>query len=389
MAGNPHVGILRSSSLTTSSPLNFPRIKLPSSPSFCSSTMLATCHKRATIEQHTLSPSPPPSTAVAQKAVINSLTTKNLKRLNSPSSQSSGTTTWVPSDFEWPRTIQYERTPTPPPPPDAEAPRRLEQPRSAKNLHTPEPHQCALGSKCIREIESLNYHRVKAIHLTARATQLKLHIRPDPDRFDDLEYIRKTCENIMDLLGRALVKSDPWAILKEIRSPEYWEAERNYLEHPGCLEQREKMSASTLSTATVPGGSAIEAGNLESVHEDGSSEGRLKPTRQNMSLASPAETNSSGRSTVGKELQARRPKPGRKSKGTASSPDISGDRGQKRKRKSAEEAAVDDDITPKKPCLDQPQQSIEGRDVSLDKASLLLQESRNLQRRDRQGKHAG
>lgn len=170
-------------------------------------------------------------------------------------------------------------------------------------------------------------------------------------------------------------------ILKKIQSPEYWEAERRYLESPGCLAERQKASASTLSAEVLPGVPSIGVGDHESPHQESAAEGCLESTRHgNMmadgismaeqrplqappqgtrsrtqlstSLASPANADSRDHPNNGKEAPARHPRLVGKNK-PAASPNISDwkwEQGQPRlgKRKLVEDGAVGDDVTPKR-----------------------------------------
>ena len=147
-----------------------------------------------------------------------------------------------------PPLIQYWRTPSPTPPSDADIPRKVEKPCPVNRVQTVrEPHQCGLGYRCTLEVESLNYHRIKAILLVARARPLRLAREIDSNDYHDGERLRIIWKSAAKALSR-MKRIDPNEILKEIQNPEYWDAERRYLESPGCLEQRERASVSTPST---------------------------------------------------------------------------------------------------------------------------------------------
>jgi len=99
--------------------------------------------------------------------------------------------------------IPYKRTPSPSLPPDAIITRGPEKPRSAKTIQTThEPHQCELGIKCTLEIEDLNYHRILATLLVARARQMRLTVSAlNPDRdYDDLASLRSFSKYATELI---------------------------------------------------------------------------------------------------------------------------------------------------------------------------------------------
>ncbi|KAI9768247.1 MAG: hypothetical protein M1840_005077 [Geoglossum simile] len=256
-----------------------------------------------------------------------SLTEKNLKKLSNLQP-----------------TPRYQRTLTPSPPLGAAITPGPEKPRSAGTDHTPEPHQCILGSKCTREIESLNYHRTKAIHLITRARKLNLSVRSLADYYDydDLAELRDVIEyvteRLLEVLKLGWQGADPKEVLKEVKSPEYWEAERKYLKSPGCLELRQKASASL--TGVLPRTSSVE--NHEPPYRESSAKWRYQRL-------------------------------GSKNKPTALPPSTSGDRRREKghvalgKRKLTEDVPVDNDTAPKRRCLSQNRPLIqEERKISLD-----------------------
>src|SRR5437763_844378 len=65
----------------------------------------------------------------------------------------------------------------------------------------------------------------------------------------------------------------PTEVLKKIQLPEYWEAERRYLESPDCLAERQKASG------LLPGASSIEVGDHESPTQESAAEGCLEFTQ--------------------------------------------------------------------------------------------------------------
>lgn len=340
------------------------------------------------------------------------LTKKNLKELNKlqlkkPLTASlSGTSTIVPPGHEeWlanelrrqygsPVPAKpYKRTPSPSPHPDAAIARGPEKPRSAKTIQTThKPHQCALGIKCTLEIENLNYHRIMATLLVARARECRMPVRAiDLNRdYNDLARLRGLSKYAADLLLErhqkwgmlwGMEKLHPREVLKEIQSPEYWDAERRYLESPGCLAERQKASASTLSAEVLPGTSSIDVGNHESPHQKSAAEGRLEFTQQgevmaegvsvaeqrplqapprgtrsqtqlSTSLVSPADTASHDHPDNGKKSPASHPRLMGKNK-PAAFPNISDwrwEQGHERikKRKLTEDAVVGDDVASKR-----------------------------------------
>lgn len=133
-----------------------------------------------------------------------------------------------------------------------------------------------------------------ATHLVARAREARLPVQAlDPDRdYDDLESLKSfsSCaarllleryqQNFKNLakfttrLGwerhntEASEGLNPTAALKEIQSPDYWETQRQYLESPGCLAERQKMSATIVSSETSPIPSSIKVGDHESFHKE-------------------------------------------------------------------------------------------------------------------------
>ena len=314
---------------------------------------------------------------------------------NMPSSFSSGTRTiTVPGHDEYmeylirqqePSFEQYERTPTPTPPPNAGILRKPERPRSAKAAQiVHEPHQCALGLQCTRQIDRFIYHKIKAIHLTGRAMQLYLPVNPYPGGDHTLSYYRNVCESLTDMLGWRRV--DPMDVLREIQSPEYWEAEREYLESPGCLAERQK-ALSAASPNVLSDISSIEASDHEFPHQESSMNGcwqlrqqggsgefevvdsvskaNHRPfqiplqkgqsrARMSTSLALNTEANSPSRSSGRKVLPTNSVGLKNTIRPIASPRNVSGELGRKQeytglgKRKSTEEMAVSDDTAPRK-----------------------------------------
>ena len=207
---------------------------------------------------------------------------------NMPSSFSSGSRTIsVPGHDEYmaylfrqqnPCFEQFERTPSPTPPPNTGVPPKPERSRSVKAIQTAhEPHQCALGLKCTRQINRVIYHKIKAIHLTAKAMQLYLPVNPHAGGDHTLRYYRNVCESLTEMLGWRRV--DTREVLREIQSPEYWEAETEYLESPGCLSQRQKgpLAASTDGLSDV---SSIEASDNEPPPRESSTNGSWQLRQQ-------------------------------------------------------------------------------------------------------------
>ncbi|KAI9766676.1 MAG: hypothetical protein M1840_006320 [Geoglossum simile] len=172
------------------------------------------------------------------------LTECNLEELNNPQSDSSERTLCDPEtdnhaeDMIKDRDpVQFKRTPTPSPPPNVAIVRGPEKPCSAV-IQTPEPHLCALGLRCTRWIESLNYHRTRVIYLNAAAVKLRLPVNPYAGESNSLTYLRNEAESIASFLKN--YRFDLGEVLKKIQSPEYWDTEKAYLKSSGCLEQRQK-----------------------------------------------------------------------------------------------------------------------------------------------------
>ena len=334
------------------------------------------------------------------------LTKKNLEKFNKlqlkkhrSTASSSSTSTYVPPGYEewWANELRqqngspvpYKRTPSPSPHPDAAMVRGSERPRSAKTIQTiHEPHQCALGIKCTLEIENLNYHRVMATYLVTRVRELRLPIQAlDPNRdYNKLARLRSFSEHAADLLlerhklwgNREL---HPREVLKKIQSPEYWDAERNYLKSPGCLTERQKAFTSTLSAGVLPGTSFIGIGNHKSPNQENAVEGRLEFTQQGevvaegvsvaeqrplqapprgtrsqtqmaTSLPSSAHAASHNHRENGKESPASHPRLMGKNK-LVTLANISGSRWEQgdwriKKEKVTEDAGVGDDVAPKR-----------------------------------------
>lgn len=192
----------------------------------------------------------------------------------------------------------HKRTPSPTPHPDADVPRKPEQPRSARTIQrTREPHQCALGLKCTCQIKSLVYHKMKAIHLTAKTMELHLPVHPYPGGNHSLKYYRNVCESLAEMLGWREI--DFRDVLKEIQSPDYWEAEKKYLENPGCLEQRHRMLPSTASADISSSASAVPASDDITSHAGNLAEECLEPTQQGRRLLGEAVAFTDGLSAVG------------------------------------------------------------------------------------------
>lgn len=204
------------------------------------------------------------------------LTERNLTKLNKrltkrPSnvSYSSASTVCCTADEEFLRNLAreqygdpkpYKRTPSPCPPSNATIPHSLEKPRSVMTMRTThEPHQCALGIACLLEIDNLNYHRFMATKLVAKAREARLVGVPvEPGQgYHNLSALKFSSRYTSGLLLQecqryGLPGLNPVAILKEIQSPDYWETERRYLENPGCLAKRQKISVAPISTETSP-----------------------------------------------------------------------------------------------------------------------------------------
>jgi hypothetical protein len=250
------------------------------------------------------------------------LTEKNLKKLNKPqltrqlsTPSSSTTTTEIPPGYdEWFRNsygnpTPYKRTPSPSPPLDTVIVRGPEKPRSAKAVQvTHEPHQCALGIKCLLEIDNLNYHRIMATYLVARARRARLPVAAiDPDRdYNDLEGLKNFSDTaatslldeyrfLLELHAKDVAwfklqsydtsqeeRLNPMTVLKEIQIPEYWETERRYLESPGCLSERQKASASAIPVKPLPSASSIN-GDHKSLHP-ATAESRSELTQEIVAL---------------------------------------------------------------------------------------------------------
>ncbi len=159
--------------------------------------------------------------------------------------------------------MQYRRTPSPSPSPASVGFRwEPEQPRCAETVQsTQEPHQCSFGSDCIYQIESRMYHRIKAIHLNARAEQLSLPADGHKFEKSNIWFLRRSCASVSSMMIEWR-KSDPNDVLREIQSPEYWEAEKSYLRSPGCLEERFKQYLLS-STETLPSGRSVTTVNHE------------------------------------------------------------------------------------------------------------------------------
>ncbi|PGH15729.1 hypothetical protein AJ80_05437 [Polytolypa hystricis UAMH7299] len=214
------------------------------------------------------------------------LTMKNLERFNRPpelAALSSGTPTEVSTAYrefleqKHANRTPYYRTPSPSPPSDSPIARVRERPRSIDTLQTKhEPHRCSLGINCLLEIENLNYHRIMATCLVSRARKAHLpvqalnHERDYADivslkclskyaselLLDKYQFNLRSLANMASLLGPGKLMTSgtdrlhPVAILREIQSPEFWDAERRYLESLGCLAERQNKSASMASTKT-------------------------------------------------------------------------------------------------------------------------------------------
>ena len=326
---------------------------------------------------------------------------------------------------------QYERTPSPTPPPNAGILRKPERPRSAKaGQMVHEPHQCALGLQCTRQIDRFIYHKIKAIYLTGRAMQLCLPVNPYPGGDHTLSYYRNVCESLTDMLGWRRV--DPGDVLREIQSPEYWEAEKEYLESPGCLAKRQKV-LSAASPDVLSDISSIEASDHESPRQESSIKGSWQPRQQggsgeieavvdsvstanhcpsqihlqkaqsrawmSTSLASNIEANSPTRSSGRKVIPTNSLGPNNTNKSIASPSIVSGEAGRKQeytglgKRKSGEEMAVSDDTAPRKRRLYQARPRIADRHYREVKRNRLIDSSPSeaitdsSQKHQRAGKH--
>lgn len=136
------------------------------------------------------------------------------------------------------RSVLYEthrtRPSAPPPPPPQPTTKcaRKEKPRPVKAaLSTTQPHKCAHFLACISRIEDLRFHRRRLSQLNAAATDLGLRASRGSG---DLRFYRLSAEDLArDLAVRGV---DPMDVLSRIQSPEYWEAEHEYLSSHGCLE---------------------------------------------------------------------------------------------------------------------------------------------------------
>ncbi|KAI9773133.1 MAG: hypothetical protein M1840_008254 [Geoglossum simile] len=269
------------------------------------------------------------------------LTQKNLEKLNDPEP--------APSTASSERTYQSEAGNTP----KLRSYNTNELPR---HLHLPTlPQestilQNALGSKCTREIESLNYHTIKALHLIARARELNrsVYYRCDYDDLADLRDVNdRVTGKFLELLKLGRQEANPKEVLKEILSPDFWESERKYLESPGCLELRQKVHASL--TGILPKTSSVE--NHEPPYQESSAKGCLtfpqegkeegeeiiadndslapfqtplrrarSRTHQPMLLASPARTGSRDRSVGRKQFPVGHQRLGGKNKSPRPTP---------------------------------------------------------------------
>ena len=358
-----------------------------------------------------------------------------------PSSLSSGSSTIdVPGHDEYmsylarqqyPCFEQFERSPSPVPPPGSGVPPKPERPRPVKSVWTAhEPHQCALGLQCTRQINSFIYHKIKAIHLTGKAMQLHLPVNPYPGGDHTLSYYRNVCESLTETLGWR--RFDARDVLREIQSPEYWEAEIEYLETPGCLAKRQKVP-SAASPDILSDESSIEAS--ESLGQQSSKKGcgqhrqqrkvgevevvadsvsvandrpsqipfqKAQPrARLSTSQVSNTKANAPSRACGRKVLPTNSTELKNLKKSLASPPSVSGKSKRKQeytglgKRKLAEEIAVSDGTAPKRRrlCHARPQiangKHHEVKRHLLIDASLPLEGTTNsTQKHQRAGKHA-
>ena len=218
-------------------------------------------------------------------------------------------------------------------------------------------------------------------------------------------------------------------VLKKIQSPDYWEAEKRYLESPGCLEQRQKASASVSSTGVISGASAVQIGDHGSPHQESSAKVGLEFTQReeviadgapvtehlplkttrppsgatplrnqrSRSLASSANEDTHVHPNNGKESLERHPRLMSKNTPAAASPDLSDWRREpaSRKRKLREEGKTGDGTAPKKRCLGPAGHSIPSRKnhsdntPSFSSSSSLIDGSKERPRKYvKEGKHA-
>jgi hypothetical protein len=68
--------------------------------------------------------------------------------------------------------------------------------------------------------------------------------------------------------------------LKGIQSPDYWETERQYLENPGCLAERQKAPASTMSAGALPSQLSIKIGDHGSLDQACAAERQSNSTKE-------------------------------------------------------------------------------------------------------------
>lgn len=307
------------------------------------------------------------------------LTEKNLNKLNKsqptlPIASSSTSSTFVPPGHEeWVTNklrrqhvspLPHTRTPSPSSPLNVAVTRGSEKPRSAKTIQTThEPHQCALGIKCLLEIVDLNYHKTMATHLVAMAKHLRLPVRSlNLGRdYDDLASLRSRSNYATELLLNNHQRIPVWGprgphpmeVLKKIQSPEFWEAERKYLESPGCLAERQK------ATGILPSAPSIQVSDQEPSHPESATEERLwfikhgnviAPSRRtrsrtqlSTSLSSSVTTTSHNHPKNGECPQARQRLIGRKI--SATSRNISQEQGGVRLEKRKLEDAPDNTAT--------------------------------------------
>ncbi|EEH44020.2 uncharacterized protein PADG_00309 [Paracoccidioides brasiliensis Pb18] len=130
-----------------------------------------------------------------------------------------------------------------------------------QGLHLPSP-------RAQRSHVPITYLRIMAVYLFPAASQAKLPIEaPDSDYNSNPKRLRAFIRNASMVLLESYENGvkylceigmqwyspstqewlKPTAILKQIQLPDFWEAERQYLESPGCLAKRCLIELQTLS----------------------------------------------------------------------------------------------------------------------------------------------
>ena len=140
--------------------------------------------------------------------------------------------------------------PVTPPPSLTSAYICIEQP--ARLIHPPPPpptpHSCPLKERCIDGIACEVYHRTRAAYLIAAANERRwesdeplVNIQELDGEGRDLVKVKLAGYDARSWLEFYWIVEDD--VLRGIQSPEYWEAERSYLNDSGCLYKRRSNNA--------------------------------------------------------------------------------------------------------------------------------------------------